>query len=217
MGLIFLGVFLWTISVLSKAFTKLESLVYPMEQIVSTIETTLLGDLPGSIYPGPSIAAVFTPEVQRWAPQIAMWAEEYQLDPDLVAVVMQIESCGHPGVHSSAGAQGLFQVMPFHFSSDENPLDPSTNARRGLSYLSRSLEISEGHVVKALAGYNGGHGVINRGQTTWAAETQRYVKWGEGILNDIRSGANQSGTLEAWLQSGGEYLCNQARLALSDG
>ncbi|MBI1856315.1 MAG: transglycosylase SLT domain-containing protein [Chloroflexi bacterium] len=50
-----------------------------------------------------------------WAAAISRWANASNLDPNLVAVVMQIESCGNPSARSSAGAMGLFQVMPFHF------------------------------------------------------------------------------------------------------
>ena len=129
-----------------------------------------------------SISPVFTPQVHLWSAEISHWALEYNLDPNLIALVMQIESCGHPRVHSPAGAQGLFQVMPFHFTQGEDPLDPQTNARRGLLYLARSLDLSNGQIDLALAGYNGGHGVIDRDPNTWAPETHRYVQWGTGIL-----------------------------------
>ncbi|NIM05603.1 MAG: transglycosylase SLT domain-containing protein, partial [Armatimonadetes bacterium] len=93
------------------------------------------------------------------------------LDPNLVAVVMQVESCGHPKVRSAAGAQGLFQVMPFHFSRDEDPLNPETNAARGLAYLAASLRIAQDDPSNALAGYNGGHGIIGKEPREWPPET----------------------------------------------
>src|SRR5215203_1054565 len=55
----------------------------------------------GSSY---GLSPIFTPEVQYWAPQISKWAAQYQLDPNLIATVMQIESCGAPGVASGSGA-----------------------------------------------------------------------------------------------------------------
>ena len=78
------------------------------------------------------LSPVFSAEVQSWRSDILRWSNIYNLDPDLIAAVMQIESCGHPSVLSSAGAIGLFQVMPFHFQAGEDPFDPETNARRGL-------------------------------------------------------------------------------------
>ena len=132
----------------------------------------------------------------------------------MVAVVMQIESCGHPTVESNAGANGLFQVMPFHFEAGENPIHPETNALRGLNYLHDSLRLSEGNPALALAGYNGGHGVIFLPSDQWADETQRYVYWGTGILKDINSGNLYSPTLNDWLHAGGQSLCKQASQVL---
>jgi hypothetical protein len=160
------------------------------------------------------ISPVFTPQVHIWSTEISHWSVEYDLDPNLIALVMQIESCGHPRVHSPAGAQGLFQVMPFHFTQGEDPLDPQTNARRGLLYLARSLDLSSGQIDLALAGYNGGHGVIDRDPNTWAPETHRYVQWGTGILEDISKGELRSAQLDAWLAAGGANLCRQASAEL---
>jgi len=160
------------------------------------------------------ISSVFTKEVSFWEKNIIVWAENHQLDPNFVAVVMQIESCGHPSIRSLSGANGLFQVMPFHFSPDENPVHPDTNAYRGLTYLAGSLALAENDPALALAGYNGGHSVIRIDPTYWADETQRYVYWGSGILSDISSGYTQSPRLEEWLSAGGESLCNLSANAL---
>jgi soluble lytic murein transglycosylase-like protein len=157
-----------------------------------------------------NISPIFTREVQYWAGNIVRWANASSLDPNLVAVVMQIESCGDPRAISSAGATGLFQVMPFHFQSGENPYNPDTNALRGMNYLSRSLTSARGNVRLALAGYNGGIGVISRGEWTWAAETMRYVYFGAPIYEDARSGLTSSPTLEEWYRKYGVGLCRQA-------
>ncbi len=157
-----------------------------------------------------SIPEVFTPEVMYWAPDILRWSVQYDLPPELVATVMQIESCGHPTIHSNAGAAGLFQVMPFHFGSGEDPLEPETNAFRGLSYLARSLDLAGGDSALALAGYNGGHGQITRVPSLWPAETLRYVRWGVAILGDIRLGNVPSPGVNSWLEAGGASLCRQA-------
>jgi len=152
---------------------------------------------------------LFTPEVQRWSAQILAWAQAYHLDPNLIATVMQIESCGDPLARSPSGAIGLFQVMPFHFGAREDPWDPETNARAGLSYLAEAWRKAGGNVAQALAGYNGGHTVIGRPER-WGAETRRYVYWGVGIYEDARRGAAQSARLQEWLEAGGRSLCEQA-------
>jgi soluble lytic murein transglycosylase-like protein len=156
------------------------------------------------------LSSIFTPEVQYWAGRIQDWAEADGLDPNLVATVMQIESCGDPVALSRAGAMGLFQVMPFHFDASDDPYDPNTNARRGLDYLSKSLELAHGDARLALAGYNGGTGVIGLSESDWAAETQRYAYWGSGIYAEASSGAKESIRLGEWLLTSGASLCRQA-------
>lgn len=157
-----------------------------------------------------NIASFFTPEVRRWEPEIISWSAAFGLDPNLVATVMQIESCGDPQAVSSAGASGLFQVMPYHFSAGEDRFDPQTNARRGLDYLRRAWEKSGGNPRLTLAAYNGGLGVLMQPEESWPDETRRYVYWGEQIYTDARANRNHSPRLEEWLSSGGASLCKQA-------
>jgi soluble lytic murein transglycosylase-like protein len=130
---------------------------------------------------------------------------------------MQIESCGDPQAVSRSGAMGLFQVMPFHFHRGENGYNPETNALRGLNYLSRSLMTGGGEARLALAGYNGGIGVIARSEWTWPAETKRYVQYGAPIYEDARSGTASSPMLDDWYRIYGAGLCRQAnqRLGIS--
>jgi soluble lytic murein transglycosylase-like protein len=157
-----------------------------------------------------SLSPVFTSEVQHWADKLASWSAVFNLDPNLAATVMQIESCGAPGAVSGSGAQGLFQVMPFHFAAGEDTLDPDTNAARGLAYLALGLARASGNAGLALAGYNGGHSLIGLDSSLWPAQTQRYWYWGTGIYQDATSGAPTSARLQEWLQSGGASLCAQA-------
>jgi len=157
-----------------------------------------------------SLSPIFTREVQHWANDIVRWANAASLDPNLVAVIMQIESCGDPRATSSAGAMGLFQVMPFHFYFGENPYNPETNALRGLDYLSRSLKTSQGNARLALAGYNGGIGIIARGEWTWSAQTKRYVQYGVPMYEDAKAGLTQSAHLQEWYTKYGASLCRQA-------
>lgn len=172
----------------------------------------LLTDLPTQ--KGSLLEANFSPSVLYWQDEIMVWADAWGLDPLLVATVMQIESCGDPHVVSPAGAQGLFQVMPYHFQPDEDMLDPQTNARRGLEYLRESLQKSDGDIELSLAGYNGGHAQIKRNPARWPAETRRYVHWGSGIFRDAQLGHIEAKTLTAWLRAGGWQLCQAAERQL---
>ena len=163
----------------------------------------------------PSIAALFTPEIQRWGPQIIEWSAEHHLDANLVATVMQIESCGNPNALSPAGARGIFQVMPFHFEEGEDPYSAPTNALRGLGYLSQSLAAFEGDAAMAMAGYNGGINGASRPQSQWAQETIDYLYWGSNIYQDAISGKTSSAVLNEWLDAGGTNLCRQANQPLA--
>jgi soluble lytic murein transglycosylase-like protein len=178
----------------------------PMPVAASSQTTSANGSLSGSS----DLSPIFTREVQHWGSHITRWANTASIDPNLAAVVMQIESCGDPRALSRAGARGLFQVMPFHFLFGENGYDPETNALRGLDYLARSLKSANGDARLALAGYNGGIGVIARSEWFWSAETKRYVYYGVPIYEDARSGKTASPLLDEWYRRYGAGLCRQA-------
>ncbi|MCS7071489.1 MAG: lytic transglycosylase domain-containing protein [Anaerolinea sp.] len=156
-----------------------------------------------------TIAPLFSPEVQFWSAEIVRWAQIYGggLDPDLVATVMQIESCGHASIASHAGAQGLFQVMPFHFQTGEQMTDPETNAQRGVGYLAQCWELAGQDVGRTLACYNGGPGVLQRPFERWTWETQRYYVYGMTIYADARARLSHSPSLAYWMDAGGARLC----------
>jgi soluble lytic murein transglycosylase-like protein len=156
------------------------------------------------------ISPIFRIEVRHWADSISKWADASQLDPNLVATIMQIESCGDPRAISSAGAMGLFQVMPFHFYAIDDPYNPDTNAARGLAYLAKSLATGSGDARLAMAGYNGGIGVIPRAEWNWSAQTKRYVQYGAPIYEDARNGLASSPALNEWYEKYGVSLCRQA-------
>ena len=161
------------------------------------------------------ISPVFMNGVQRWAADIRRWSEEYELPPAVIATIMQIESCGDNDAVSSAGAAGLFQVMPFHFGVGEEHFDPEVNAFRGLTYLKQAWELADHDLHLTFAGYNGGLSVIDMDPNLWWDETKRFVYWGTGIYVDAESGAVRSGRLTEWLNAGGDSLCRQAAVSLS--
>ncbi len=167
-------------------------------------KTQEAGDVPSG-----ELATLFTPEVLYWEEKILVWSEQHDLDPNLVATVMQIESCGDPKARSGAGAMGLFQVMPYHFAAGEDGYQPGTNALRGLGYLRQALS-KGGSVRMAFAGYNGGISGAAQGEAYWYAETQRYVYWGTGIYAAAQAGEGHSTRLDEWLAAGGASLCRQA-------
>ncbi len=163
------------------------------------------------------IAGFFTPEVHYWDSKISEWANVHGVDPNAVATIMQIESCGDPQAVSIAGARGLFQVMPFHFTDSEDMLDPDTNAMRGMNFFNEQLRYTGGDVFLSFAGYNGGYAASGGDYANWPNETQRYYEWARGIYQDANAGLGQSETLDAWLAAGGGAGCQRAaeRLGLN--
>lgn len=160
--------------------------------------------------PPGQIAPLFTAEIDYWSDDIARWSKMYDVDPNMLATIMQIESCGHPNISSYAGAQGLFQVMPFHFADGENQIDPDTNAMRGASFIRQCTEWANGDLGLALACYNGGPSILQKAYAQWNDQTKRYYKWGTGIYADAIMQHDTSTTLNAWLNAGGSGLCSLA-------
>ncbi len=58
------------------------------------------------------VSQEFPGKVLRWCNMITRYAHKHDLDPDLVAAVILVESNGRPGAKSRSGAIGLMQVMP---------------------------------------------------------------------------------------------------------
>jgi len=109
----------------------------------------------------------------------------YEMDANLIHAVMQAESAFHPYAVSSAGAEGLMQLMPE--LSDEmgvsDAFDPRANIMGGARYLKRLLDYHDGNIDLALASYNAGPGNVERyGGVPPFRETKNYVKTIKHIL-----------------------------------
>lgn len=83
---------------------------------------------------------------------------------DLIRAVILVESEFDPFAVSSKGAQGLMQLMPFtarRFGVTD-PFDPRQNIMGGVQYLRVLLDLFQGDVALALAGYNAGENAVAR-------------------------------------------------------
>jgi soluble lytic murein transglycosylase-like protein len=103
----------------------------------------------------------------------------YRVDATLVRSVMQAESAFDALAVSRAGAMGLMQLMPT--VAEElgvaDPFDPKQNIFGGAKYLRRLLDLYQGNVPLALAGYNAGTTNVDEyGGVPPFPETQNYVK-----------------------------------------
>lgn len=102
----------------------------------------------------------------------------YGVDPDLLAAVARTESGMDPTAVSSAGAQGLMQLMPGTAAGlgVTDPFDPA-QAVDGAARLLRSHLDRFGSVDLALAAYNAGAGAVaQHGGIPPYPETQAYVR-----------------------------------------
>ena len=95
-------------------------------------------------------------------------SHRFNLKPELVLSVIQVESRFDRFAISRVGAQGLMQVMPFWKEEigthEDNLTDIATNIRYGCAILSTYLKREDGNLMRALARYNGSVG------KTWYAE-----------------------------------------------
>ena len=118
-------------------------------------------------------------------------AEHHGVDPDLVRAVVRTESAFDPMAVSTAGAQGLMQLMPA--LAEElgvaDPFDPRENVFAGVRYLRALLDVHDGDETLALASYNAGPGAVMRynGVPPYR-ETEQYIRNINGLLaRDLRA------------------------------
>lgn len=155
--------------------------------------------------------------VTRWAPQIEHAADAHGVDPALLAVMILVESEGHPTAESHLGALGLLQVMPatarriaeergLPAPTREQLLEPALNLDFGAWYLAKLLADHPAAkqrptlaVELAAAGYNAGPKRLVaylRGHRALPEETTRYRRWVSALW--IERNAAHSPTYDTW-------------------
>ena len=126
----------------------------------------------------------------HYSNNVRVYAQEDDLDPALLAAVIEAESKFNPDARSAAGAVGLMQLTPgtargiairtggsaFRVS---DLTDPDINIRYGCWYLQHLFQ-KYGDERLVLAAYNAGQGNVDRwrarGQGIQFAETKAYVE-----------------------------------------
>ena len=106
-------------------------------------------------------------------------ARKYDVDPALVAAVIETESRFHPQARSRVGARGLMQLMPKtgRWMGARNLNDPDQNIDAGVKYLKYLQGRFDGNLNKAIAAYNAGEGNVRRyNGVPPFRETRSYVK-----------------------------------------
>lgn len=134
---------------------------------------------------GPSGSSVKAPRLQdlqglaeKYGKQILAATIGTEVSPALALAVIAVESSGKPDALSSAGAQGLMQLIPATAErfgvSDAN--DPAQNIKGGVAYLNWLLKEFNRDPLMVIAAYNAGEGAVraNDGVPPYA-ETRDYV------------------------------------------
>lgn len=134
---------------------------------------------------GPSGASVTAPRLQHMQEIASSYGTEIlkatigtDVSPALVLAVIGIESAGKADAVSSAGAQGLMQLIPATATrfgvTDAN--DPVQNIKGGVAYLNWLMKTFNRDPLMVIAAYNAGEGAVtaNSGVPPYA-ETRDYV------------------------------------------
>lgn len=134
-----------------------------------------------------------------YAASINHYARSVDINPQMIASVIQAESSFQPRALSIAGAYGLMQIMPDTWRqvndsskvcigrhngqcTSECYYNGDFNIQIGIEYLNQLLKKYQGNMILALAAYNAGPGAVDRyGGIPPYGETENYI---ERVMND---------------------------------
>jgi soluble lytic murein transglycosylase-like protein len=126
-----------------------------------------------------AIRAEFFSEEIPFGKLIYEKSKKYDVDPALVAAVIEQESRFRPRAKSPVGARGLMQLMPRtgRWMGARNLYDPEQNVDAGVKYIAYLDKRFKGDLKKIVAAYNGGEGNVMRYRGIPPfRETRQYVK-----------------------------------------
>lgn len=154
------------------------------------------------------LSIAWMPEtVTRWEPLINEIADQYKIEPNLVAIMMLCESGGNFCAVSPSAALGLLQVLKGN-AKGLNLFAPETNILAGVHYS--TLQYNRfGDWDKAILAYNGGPENVRRG--TIPAKSKLYLEWVKGMWNEASE--ETSPTFQDWFdgKGKGKVLVEKAR------
>lgn len=115
----------------------------------------------------------------NYAPLIAKFADQYDLDEDLIKAIIRVESNYDAEAVSPKGCKGLMQLHPATARrfGVQDLFDPSQNIHGGAQYLHTLMDLFGHDLERVLAAYNAGENAVIRYQGVPPyRETQDYVR-----------------------------------------
>jgi soluble lytic murein transglycosylase-like protein len=119
------------------------------------------------------------PQLEKYDHLIFKASEKYNVNYSLIKAVIKAESNFNPQAVSRAGARGLMQLMPktAYAYQVKDSFEPESNIEGGVRYLRYLLNLFQGDLYLALAGYNAGeNAVIQYKGIPPYPETRTYVQ-----------------------------------------
>jgi soluble lytic murein transglycosylase-like protein len=184
-------------------------------------------------YQPKGITAKWIPDsVLAWQEIIKDMGKKYNVDPNLIAIIVTLESGGYSKAESEAGAKGLMQVTgptagdiakKFLKEPRQNYdlMDPRTNIEFGTAYLAYLRDefgtAKQGPewtstVELVAAAYNGGPGTANALEKGGGLRDTQPVIYSRDAFNMWRERhAEKSPTFERWIERGGSRLLEAAK------
>ncbi|WP_244833755.1 lytic transglycosylase domain-containing protein [Clostridium sp. BJN0001] len=147
-------------------------------------------------YYGQSYSQSNTADMSKIMNAVKSASKKYGIDENLILSIINHESNFKPNVTSSAGAQGLMQLMPANFSAYgvTNGYDINQNVDGGTHLLKNCIDQFGGNLSLGLMAYSAGAGTMkSRGVTSSAdlykmpLETRNYVP---AVLTDYNNRKN---------------------------
>lgn len=179
------------------------------------------------------ITSLWIPDtVKHWEKPISEMAKRYDIDPNLIAIIITLESGGYPKATSEVDAKGLMQIMPLtagdiakrHLKKPQEKYDlhnPETSIEFGTAYLAMLRDEygtakqgpSWNETVELIAAaYNGGFSAANaleKGEGLRDTQTLSYSRDAFNMWRERHS--ETSPTFDRWKERGGDELIQKAQ------
>ena len=124
--------------------------------------------------------------IEKITPIIIEKSDKYNLEPEMVAAIIQVESSWHPKSESEAGACGLMQVIPKWNPKPDGSLytceelkNPEVGIEAGTKAFRWWLDRSSDNIPLALCSYNAGY-------TCFKKMKHSYVKRVMNVYHTIK-------------------------------